>query len=81
MKRVNFHLTDDQIEWLRAESKRTGLSTAELIRRAVDVMRRREEGERIKERLLAAGLRSPHDSAAAVRRRVRDELKARRRPR
>jgi len=36
MKRVNFHLTDRQIKALQQESKRTGLSVAELIRRAVD---------------------------------------------
>jgi hypothetical protein len=36
MIRVNFHLTDRQLKRLRAESRRTGLSVAELIRRAVD---------------------------------------------
>ena len=38
MKRVNFHLTDRQIKALQQESKRTGLSVAELIRRAVDAL-------------------------------------------
>jgi hypothetical protein len=36
MKRVNYHLTQKQIEALRAVSTATGLSVAELIRRAVD---------------------------------------------
>lgn len=36
MKRVNFHLTDKQIEALRKYAKETGLKVAELIRRAVD---------------------------------------------
>ena len=36
MKRVNFHLTEKQKEGLDKESKRSGLSVAELIRRAVD---------------------------------------------
>jgi predicted DNA-binding protein len=36
MKPVTYHLTEQQIERLRAESKRTGLSVAEMIRRAVD---------------------------------------------
>ena len=36
MKRVNYHLTTSQIEKLREISKDTGLSVAELIRRAVD---------------------------------------------
>lgn len=36
MKRVNYHLTDMQIKQLRELSKRTGLSVAELIRRAID---------------------------------------------
>lgn len=36
MNRVNFHLTEQQVERLKAESERTGLSVAELIRRAID---------------------------------------------
>lgn len=36
MKRVNYHLTDIQIKQLRELAERTGLSVAELIRRAID---------------------------------------------
>lgn len=36
MIRVNYHLTARQIEELRRLSKETGLTVAELIRRAVD---------------------------------------------
>ncbi len=36
MKRVNYHLTDSQIKALQKESEKSGLSVAELIRRAVD---------------------------------------------
>lgn len=36
MKPVTYHLTEEQLERLRAESERTGLTVAELIRRAVD---------------------------------------------
>jgi len=36
MKRVNYHLTEKQLEALRQESEKSGLSVAELIRRAVD---------------------------------------------
>lgn len=36
MIRVNFHLTKIQIKKLRELSKKTGLSVAELIRRAID---------------------------------------------
>ncbi len=43
MKRVNYHLTEDQIARLQAVSKETGLSVAELIRRAVDAYINREE--------------------------------------
>ena len=38
MKRVNFHLTEGQISALQRLSDETGLSSAELIRRAVDGM-------------------------------------------
>ena len=36
MKRVQYHLTEKQVEELRALSSKTGLSVAEHIRRAVD---------------------------------------------
>lgn len=36
MIRVNYHLTEQQLEGLKRESTRTGLSVAELIRGAVD---------------------------------------------
>lgn len=37
MKRVNYHLTEQQIKALRKYAKKTGLKVAELIRRAVDM--------------------------------------------
>lgn len=36
MKPITHHLTEQQIERLRAEADRTGLTVAEIIRRAVD---------------------------------------------
>jgi len=36
MRRVNYHLTEKQIESLQRVSRETGLSVAELIRRAID---------------------------------------------
>lgn len=36
MKRVNIHLTDKQIAELKKHKKETGLTVAELTRRAVD---------------------------------------------
>jgi predicted DNA binding CopG/RHH family protein len=36
MKRVNIHLSEDQIERLRKQSDRTGIPVAELVRRAID---------------------------------------------
>jgi hypothetical protein len=36
MKRVNYHLTEEQIGRLQFLSGKTGLSVAEIIRRAVD---------------------------------------------
>lgn len=38
MKRVNHHLTEVQIMKLKALSKKTGLSVAEIIRRAIDAL-------------------------------------------
>jgi predicted DNA-binding protein len=43
MNRVNFHLTDEQRDRLRSLSERTGLTVAELIRRAVDAYLEKEE--------------------------------------
>ncbi len=36
MRRVNYHLTEGQIERLQRLAQKTGLSVAEIIRRAVD---------------------------------------------
>jgi Ribbon-helix-helix protein, copG family len=36
MKRVNYHLTEDEIKGLQGLSERIGLSVAEIIRRAID---------------------------------------------
>lgn len=36
MKRSNYHLTEKQIERLRELSEQTGLTAAELVRRAID---------------------------------------------
>ncbi len=36
MKRINYHMTEQQIAALKKRSTVTGLSVAELIRRAVD---------------------------------------------
>ena len=36
MIRVNIHLTEQEIDKLKQESKRTGLTVAELVRRAID---------------------------------------------
>lgn len=38
MKPVTYHLSVQQLERLRSESERTGLTVAELIRRAVDTL-------------------------------------------
>jgi len=45
MKRVNYHLTQKQIESLKKLSKETGLSVAELIRRAIDEYLEKKGGE------------------------------------
>lgn len=45
MKRTNLHLTDLQIKSLRKLSKKTGLTVAELVRRAVDQFLLQEESE------------------------------------
>jgi predicted DNA-binding protein len=36
MKRVNYHLTEEQIKRLQNLANKTGLTVAEIIRRAVD---------------------------------------------
>jgi len=36
MKRISWHLTEQQLEALRRKSRETGLSVAELIRRSID---------------------------------------------
>ena len=43
MKRVNYHLTEMQIKQLKELSMRTGLTVAELIRRAIDEYVKRQK--------------------------------------
>ena len=43
MKRVNYHLTEAEITRLQALSNKTGLSVAEIIRRAIDEYLDRKE--------------------------------------
>ena len=44
MKRTNLHLTDTQLAGLHKMAKRTGLSVAELVRRAVDAFLAQQKG-------------------------------------
>jgi predicted DNA-binding protein len=48
MKRVNYHLTEEEITRLQALSNKTGLSVAEIIRRAVDEYLDRKERKSMK---------------------------------
>jgi predicted DNA-binding protein len=48
MKRVNYHLTEAEITRLQALSKKTGLSVAEIIRRAIDEYLDRKERKNMK---------------------------------
>jgi len=57
MKRVQFHLTIDQIARLRGLAKHTGLSVAELVRRAVDLLLGRDD--RIDRKALRAARKEP----------------------
>lgn len=43
MKPITHHLTEKQIERLKAEAERTGLAVSEIIRRAVDAYLERAE--------------------------------------
>lgn len=45
MKRVNYHLPEQQIKALQELAKKTGLSVAEHIRRALDRYLRKEKGK------------------------------------
>lgn len=44
--RVNFHLTTAELEALRARSESTGLSVADLIRRAIDAYLAKQKRKR-----------------------------------
>ena len=48
MKRVNYHLTEAEITRLQALSNKTGLSVAEIIRRAIDEYLDRKERKNMK---------------------------------
>jgi len=43
MKRINFYLTDKEINALKIISEKTGLSVSELVRRSVDAFLKKNE--------------------------------------
>jgi hypothetical protein len=61
-------LTDEQYDFLRAESHLTGLSIAELVRRALDVAYPEEERPRIRGWDFRLGIWRRPDAAVAGRR-------------
>ena len=66
-------LTDDQYAFLRAEAHRTGLSAAELVRRALDASYRPGERPRVRGFDISLGVwRSPDASVAELVRRALD---------
>ena len=68
MRRTHLMLTDRQHAFLRGESARTGLSMAELIRRAVDSVYRPHSRERVPGLELSVGLWRRPDAAVIGRR-------------
>lgn len=66
MKRVNFHLTDRQISALHTLSGSTGLSAAELIRRAVDTMLLQQQSA-LTPAVWSMGGRNSHGKAKTAR--------------
>ena len=49
-KRMNFYLSDQEIEKLKKLSQRTGLAASEIVRRAIDEYFKQAEKERTKGR-------------------------------
>lgn len=43
IKKKTFRITENQIEWLQAESQKTGLNVVEIVRRALDAYALTEE--------------------------------------
>lgn len=43
IKKKTFRITENQIEWLQTESKKTGLNVVEIVRRALDAYALTEE--------------------------------------
>ena len=63
-------LTDEQYEFLRRESSLTGLSVAELVRRALDAQYRASDRPRVRGWDLRVGVWRRPDAAVVGRRRV-----------
>ena len=67
-RRTHVTLTDEQYDFLHGESARTGLSVAELLRRAVDGTYRPEERRRVRGFDFSIGVWTKPDAAVAGRR-------------
>jgi hypothetical protein len=70
-RRTHIMLTDRQHAFLRSEAERTGLSLAELVRRAVDAAYRPHARPRIPGLELSVGIWRRPDAAVIGRRRTR----------
>jgi hypothetical protein len=67
-RRTHVTLTDDQYEFLADEAHRTGLSRAELVRRALDASYRPAERPRVRGFDFSLGIWRSPDAAVAGRR-------------
>jgi hypothetical protein len=70
-RRIQINVTDRQLQTLRVESDRTGLSVSELIRRAIDATFRPGSRVRLRGLEISVGVFREPDAAAAGRRRQR----------
>ena len=67
-RRTQITLRDDQLELLWAESDRTSLPMAELVRRAIDIVYQPEKRPRVRGFQLDVGLWRDPDAATVARR-------------
>jgi predicted DNA-binding protein len=74
MKKMNFYLSEPQVEYLEKKSEKLGITSSEIIRRVMDQHIAQEETEKLEKAVFAKDVTSIKEGMRRAK--LRDESKA-----